>query len=84
MPTTVKPAPRGSFRQRYNDLEKQRAALVARLSALGDGAQKHPAYRRALNLLNETFRRQKLAQRLGVLQAAAWLVELLEKLTMTS
>jgi len=78
---TVKPtAPaRASFRQRYDEIEAQRAALVARLAALGEASQRHPGYRRALRLLNETFRKEKLAQRLAVLQAAAWLIDVLEK-----
>jgi hypothetical protein len=32
-------------------------------------------------LLNDTFRKSKLAQRLAILQAAAWLIEILEKLS---
>lgn len=81
----VKPAPlpRGTFRQRYDDLEAKRTELVERLRALGENAQRHPGYKRALKLLNDTFRKSKLAQRLAVLQAAAWLIDILEKLTMT-
>jgi hypothetical protein len=75
-----KPKPR-SFRQRYDDIEARRAVLVARLRALGSNAQAHPAYKRAMKLLNETFRKSKLAQRLAVLQAAAWLIDILERLT---
>lgn len=74
--------PRGTFRQRYDELEARRTELVARLRALGEGAQRHPGYKRALKLLNDTFRKSKLAQRLAVLQAAAWLIDILEKLTM--
>ena len=73
--------PRGTFRQRYDEIEGRRTELVARLRALGDGAQRHPGYKRALKLLNDTFRKSKLAQRLAVLQAAAWLIDILEKLT---
>jgi len=75
--------PRGSFRQRYDELETRRTELMARLRALGDGAQRHPGYKRALKLLNDTFRKSKLAQRLAVLQAAAWLIDILEKLSLT-
>ena len=80
-PPTVKPATasRASFRRRYNEIEAHRDALIARLSALGDASKHHPGYRRALRLLNETFRKEKLAQRLAVLQAAAWLIDVLEK-----
>jgi hypothetical protein len=73
--------PRGTFRQRYDELEARRAELMRRLRALGDGAQRHPGYKRALKLLNDTFRKSKLAQRLAVLQAAAWLIDILEKIT---
>lgn len=75
--------PRGTFRQRYDELEARRTELVRRLRTLGEGAQRHPGYKRALKLLNDTFRKSKLAQRLAVLQAAAWLIDILEKLTMT-
>jgi len=67
-------AVRGGFRQRYDETETRREELIARLNSLGD---------RALKLLNETFRRSKLAQRLSVLQAAAWLIDLLERLALT-
>jgi hypothetical protein len=33
-----------------------------------------------MKLLNDTFRKSKLAQRLAVLQAAAWLIDILERL----
>lgn len=79
-PDSPKPRTRASFRHRYDELEAHRAALVERLSRLGEAAQRHPGYRRALTLLNETFRREKVAQRLAVLQAAAWLIDILEKL----
>ena len=72
---------RGDFRKRYDDVESRRGELIVRLRDLGDGARAHPGYKRALTLLNETFRRSKLAQRLSVLQAAAWLIDILERLT---
>jgi len=70
---------RRTFRQRYDELEVQRDALVVRLRRLGGTAQEHPGYKRALTLLNDTFRKSKLAQRLAVLQAAAWLIDVLEQ-----
>lgn len=79
-PTSRRGGPQRSFRQRYDELERRRSELVARLRALGEGAKRHPGYKRALKLLNDTFRRSKLAQRLAVLQAAAWLIDILEKL----
>ncbi|MFA6265903.1 MAG: hypothetical protein WC670_09350 [Pseudolabrys sp.] len=74
---------RGDFRKRYDEVEGRRDQLIARLSLLDSKAQAHPGYKRALKLLNDTFRKSKLAQRLAVLQAAAWLIELLERLTVT-
>ncbi len=70
-----------SFRRRYDEVEARRAALIERLAALGEASRRHPAYRRAGTLLNATFRKAKLAQRLAVLQAAAWLIGVLEKLS---
>ena len=74
---------RQSFRQQYDDLEARRTELCARLRQLGESAQLHPGYKGALKLLNSIYRKQKLAQRLAVLQAAAWLIDVLEKLTGT-
>ncbi len=81
-PTTA--SSRKTFRQRYDELETRRAALIARLNGFGETARQHPAYARALKLLNDTFRKGRLAQRLAVLEAAAWLINLLEKLTAIS
>ena len=72
-----------AFRQRHHEIEKDRAELIARLSALKEPSRKHPGYKRALKLLNDTFRKSKLAQRLAVLQAAAWLIDVPEQLTTT-
>jgi hypothetical protein len=69
-----------SFRRRYEKLEAHRAALIARLTSLGD-ARSHPGYAHALKLLNDTFRKSSLTQRMAVLEAAAWLIGVLEKLT---
>lgn len=75
------PAPRKSFRQRYDELEARRFELIARLTALGESARRHPAYKRSFRLLNATFRRGRLTQRLAILEAAAFLIEVLEKFT---
>ena len=74
---------RQNFRQRYDELQGRRAELSARLHLLGATAERHPAYKRALKLLNDIYRREKLPQRLAVLQAAAWLIDVLEKLVST-
>jgi hypothetical protein len=79
-PEDAPQSPRENFRQRYDDLESRRAMLIARLTALGDAARRHAGYRHALRLLNDTFRKASLAQRLAVLQSAAWLIGILEKL----
>ena len=76
-------APRRSFRQQYDDLEARRAELCERLRTLGHKAEAHPAYKGALKLLNNVYRREKLAQRLAVLQSAAWLIDILEKMAIT-
>lgn len=76
--------PRANFRQRYDDLEQRRTALVERLASLGEKARRQVGYRHALKLLNDTFRKSSLAQRLAVLQAAAWLIDVLEKLISSS
>ncbi|MBV9556799.1 MAG: hypothetical protein JO254_06935 [Pseudolabrys sp.] len=55
--------------------------MLARLNSMGERAQAHPGYKRALTLLNATFRKSSLAQRLAILQSAAWLIDLLENVT---
>ena len=72
---------RPSFRRRYDELETRRSQLCARLQSLGEAARSHPSYKGALKLLNEIYRKEKLAGRLAVLNAAAWLIDLLEKLS---
>jgi hypothetical protein len=79
-PPNASSATRGDFRTRYDAVEARREKLIARLRSLGGKAQAHPGYKRALTLLNETFRREKLAQRLAVLESAAWLIDILERL----
>jgi hypothetical protein len=76
------PSSRGNFRNRYDDLEIRREQLVTRLRGLGEIGKAHPGYKRALTLLNDTFRKSRLAQRLAVLQAATWLIDVLEQVTM--
>jgi hypothetical protein len=73
------PSSRGNFRNRYDDLETRRDQLVSRLRMLGDIAKPHPDYKRALKLLNDIFRKSRLPQRLAVLQATAWLIDVLEQ-----
>jgi len=77
------PVARENFRQRYDEIEKRRDALLARLNRLSAVAQAHPGHKRALKLLNESFRKAKLAQRIAVLQAASWLIEVLERIAVS-
>ena len=72
------------FRRQYRDLERQRAALSARLAGLGGKAHAHPAYKRALTLRNDIFRKSSVAQRRAVLDAADWSIGLLDRLTAPS
>ena len=61
-------------------LESDREALLRRLSHLSSGAKLLPGYRSALILLNSRFRRANLATRLALLQAAQFMVEVLERI----
>ncbi len=79
--TSASSTQRGDFRQRYEAVEARRDELIARLHSLGAKAQSHPGHKRALTLLNDTFRKAKLAQRLAVLESAAWLIDILQRLT---
>lgn len=69
----------GDFRQRYDAVEARREELILRLGALSRPAANHPGYKRARTLLNDTFRKAKLAQRVAVLESAAWLIAVLER-----
>jgi len=49
---------------------------------LEEGAQRHPANKRVVRLLNYIFYQHKnLSKRLAVLHAAAWLLGVLEELS---
>jgi len=80
-PSKTKPRA-SSFRARYDALERRRDELMARLAALGEKAGPHPALARARTLLNATFRKASLVQRAAVLEAADWLLRLLDRTTM--
>jgi hypothetical protein len=85
-PTSVAvPTPRtgAGFRKRYDELERQRQVLIDRLTLISGETRGHPACKQAFKLLNETYRRSSLAQRLGVLQAASWLLMVIERLSLT-
>jgi hypothetical protein len=78
-PAKPKSRLRASFRARYDDLETQRVALLRRLNFLHERCRAHPGYKHAQKLLNEMFRRSSIAQRVGILQAATWLIDVLEQ-----
>jgi hypothetical protein len=71
-----------SFRKRYDDVERRRAEMLQRLDGLDAKARTHPAFARASALLNQTFRKASVAQRVAVLSAAEWIIDLLERMTM--
>jgi hypothetical protein len=81
-PGGTKAQQKTTFKQRYDEAERRRAAIMLRLAGLNETARAHPAYRRAATLLNQTFRKASVAQRLATLQAAEWLIDVLENLTM--
>lgn len=68
-----------NFRTRYDALEKRRDELIARLAALAAQASPHPALGRARTLLNNTFRKSSLVQRAAILEAADWLITMIDR-----
>ena len=74
--------PAASFRLRYDELEARRNELMAKLAALGERVGPHPAHGRARTLLGSTFRKASLVQRAAILEAADWLIMLLDRATM--
>jgi hypothetical protein len=71
-----------TFERRYDEAEQRRRAILARLESLNEKARAHPAYKRALTLLNPIFRKATIAQRGAILSSAEWLVDLVESLSM--
>ena len=71
-----------TFRARYDALEQRRAELLERLEGLGERARRNPGYARARTLLNTTFRKAKLVQRAAILEAADWLIAVVDRTTM--
>ena len=55
--------------------------MLQRLASLDAKARAHLAFKHASTLLNQSFRKAKLAQRAAVLSAAEWTIDLLETLT---
>lgn len=63
-----------------DSLEIDREALLSRLNNLDPRAKSLPGYRTAISLLNSKFRKASLTARVAVLQSAAFMIEVLEKL----
>jgi hypothetical protein len=83
MPGRDKPKSKtASFRARYDELEARRNDLMARLAALGEKAGPHPAHGRARTLLGRTYRKASLVQRAAILEAADWLIAVLDRATL--
>ena len=80
-PETRKPSA-ATFRARYDDLEKRREELMARVVELAQRGSPHPALGRARTLLNTQFRKANLMQRAAVLEAANWLIMMIDRATM--
>jgi hypothetical protein len=76
----AKPARATRAKRSLDQLEADREALLRRLSHLNSGAKRLPGYRTARVLLNAQFRRANLATRLALLQAAQFMVEVLERI----
>ena len=70
---------RGVSRKRYDAVERQRAELLVRLNQLGAEVRAHPSYNNALILLNQRFRTARIEQRIAILKAADWLINLMNK-----
>jgi hypothetical protein len=67
-----------NFRARYDEAERYRAELIDRLSRLKGLVGDQPRY--AKRLLNYVFRKSSVEQRSAVLAAAAWLIDIFERL----
>jgi hypothetical protein len=65
---------------RHARLEAHREALLLRLDKLDEAAKSSRGYRSTLTLLNSKYRKATLAARLGILQSAAFMIEVLEML----
>ena len=59
-------------------LERQQEALRQRLGRLHQSARRSPGYKTALRLLGQASRKGGLAARLAILDAAAFMVDVLE------
>jgi hypothetical protein len=75
----IRPARRrGISRRRYDAAEKRRVALLDHMNRLGEKARTHPSYKRVVILLNQRFRIARIDQRIAILKASSWLINLIE------
>lgn len=65
---------------RHDRLEAHRESLLLRLERLDGVAKDSRGYRSTLTLLNSKYRKATLAARFGILEAAAFMIEVLEML----
>jgi len=70
--------PNSSFRRNYDQIDKQHSELISRLMLLEKTSCGHPGYKRAHQLLNNIYGRCSLSQRIDVLKAAVWLINIIE------
>jgi hypothetical protein len=76
---SAKQGTRGEARMnRRARIEAQRNALIQRLACLHPATRASPGYRSAQALLTSRYVRSKLAARLGILQAAHFMIKVLE------
>jgi hypothetical protein len=67
-------------RKNADRLEAERDALLRRLDNLDPRSKRAPGYASALKLLNQKFRLAALPARLAILQAADFMIGVLERL----
>ena len=48
------------------------------MNRLGEKARTHPSYKRVVILLNQRFRIARIDQRIAILKASSWLINLIE------
>jgi hypothetical protein len=79
-PARISALPSRASDLRHSNLEARREALLIRLQNLDEVAKNSRGYRSTLILLNQKYRKASLTARLGILQAAAFMIEVLELL----
>jgi hypothetical protein len=80
IPKPVKPARRPGNKISHARLEAQREALLRRMACLHPRLATYRGYRSARVLLNSKYMQASLAARLAVLEAAQFMISLLEML----